>query len=100
MKRLEQLREAGVGRMRWWAALAAASVALIAWRAPHQIDVLLVKANLLSIAAWAGYWLDRSAFHAEPRPHEIDRDSPAYGAVCLRRAIVIAGTMIAVALAL
>lgn len=52
----------------WWL-IALALSALVFFLAPQQIPVSLYKLNLLSLAAVAGYWVDRTAYpYARPQP--------------------------------
>jgi len=83
-------------RMGWWAAIALASLIAIAYISPHQISVVLVKINLLSLGAFTGYWVDRMAF-PYARPHQM-LGSSDYAEI--RRAIIIAAAIIGMALAL
>ena len=64
---------------------------------PHQAGTVLLKVNLLALAAWAGYWIDRSAF---PYARPGDLLGPERSAAAMRRAVIIAGAMLSMALAL
>jgi hypothetical protein len=97
MKILDMLKSNDAGRMRWWLWLALATSLLVLALFPHQIGTVLAKANLLTLAAWAGYWIDRSAF---PYARPGDLEGVHQDAAGLRRAVVIAATMLAMALAL
>lgn len=97
MKILDMLKSNDAGRMRWWLGLALATSLLVLILFPHQIGTVLAKANLLTLAAWAGYWIDRSAF---PYARPGDLYGARQDAAGLRRAVVIAATMLAMALAL
>lgn len=87
--------------------------------APYQLPVTLYKLSLITVAAWLGYWLDRSLFpYARPgdlafwRTHDLiqDGESPpwrqeltkaqalAFALAMLRRAIIIAAVVIGVGL--
>ena len=51
----------------WWLFALALSLAVFAI-SPAQVPVALFKLNLISLAAIAGYWIDRSVFpYARPR---------------------------------
>jgi hypothetical protein len=90
-------RKADLGRMFDWLAWAAACylfVILLRYvDAAPQLQTVLWKLGNLNVAAYAGYWIDRRAFRkridAESSPHEH-----------IRRAIVMAAAMVAVALGL
>lgn len=93
-KLVERARSGGWLRMRGWAIVAVlTSVGLLAL-SPQQLGVVLAKANLLALGAWLGYWVDRSAFQ------ELRITVHSNDAECLRRAIIIGSSMIAMALAL
>lgn len=51
----------------WWA-LTLLLLALVWLMAPHQLPVTIYKLSLLSLAAVAGYWVDRALF-PYARPH-------------------------------
>ena len=81
---------------------------LIGLLAPQQLPVSLYKLSLISMAAVAGYWLDRSAFPEartayffevwqEDTTH-ISKAAIALGCAMLRKAIIIGAAMIAVGL--
>ncbi|HRD35089.1 MAG TPA: putative holin [Rhodocyclaceae bacterium] len=70
--------------------------------APQQIPVSIYKLSLVSLAAVAGYWVDRSMF-PYARPHqcrELMRDDLGliFCAVMLRRALIVSAAMLAVGL--
>lgn len=100
-------------------------LALAVWLlAPQQLPVSLYKLSLVSLAAVAGYWVDRSlfpyarpdaflAFDADDEPEEASGpdgemlvlrqtcDQPLLrlmGVCMLRRAIIVAAAMISVSL--
>lgn len=85
----------------------------IAWLAPHQLGVTLYKISLVTLAAVLGYWIDRAVFpysrphdlledshvarhQADPTEHRACRQQAAYAS--LRRAILMAAVIIAIAL--
>lgn len=57
-----------VPRLSLWWALALLLLALVWLMAPHQLPVTIYKLSLLSLAAVAGYWVDR-ALYPYARPH-------------------------------
>jgi len=91
---LDRLRD----RLRaWpWLALALAACGVMAVIAPWQLGVLVWALAKLALAAWLGYWIDRTVY-PYARPHEA-HDNQAFGAATLRRAIILVGAMIALAL--
>ncbi|RMW96017.1 hypothetical protein EBQ26_10440 [Allofranklinella schreckenbergeri] len=89
----------------WWA-IAAVLSALVLLIAPGQLPVTLYKLNLIALAAVAGYWIDRAIFpYARPQLDALrDLYPPDHSrlyflaAVMLRRALIVAATVLAVAL--
>jgi len=85
------------GRMGSWAWVALLTTVVLLFVYPHQAGTVLLKVNLLALAAWAGYWIDRSAF---PYARPGDLLGPERSAAAMRRAVIIAGAMLSMALAL
>lgn len=76
--------------------------ALVLFIAPIQLTVTAYKLSLVTLAAWLGYWLDRWIF-PYARPHWLanvsDDDRRLLASwYMLRRAIIVAATILAVAL--
>jgi hypothetical protein len=91
------MKKTDLARMFDWLAWAAACyLAVLLLRAADlapQLQTVLWKLGNLTVAAYAGYWIDRRAFRMR-----IDDTSPPLEQ--LRRAIVMAAAMLAVALGL
>lgn len=104
-----------VDRMALWAWISLALAALIAWLVPHQLLVSVYKLSLITMAAWVAFWLDRALFpYARPDrfleqpyslgapllpPRVVKRGQErAFAAAMLRRAVIVAAAMVAVAL--
>lgn len=106
-------------RMTDWLIFALAMSVLIFALAPNQIPVSLYKINLIALAGVVGYWLDRSLFpYARPdsfmaedeKSADIDGGGLIFDLECfvqndllcaaaqIRRAIIVAASMIAVGL--
>ena len=94
-------------RMCGWLAIAVVLGCAVAVLAPQQLAVSLYKLSLVSMAAVAGYWLDRSLFpYARPDAYEklsFSRGDPmqqvtlfVFVGCMLRRAVVVAAAMLAV----
>ena len=84
-------------RMWEWAVLALLNVFVIALVAPEQLAVLLYKLAMVSLAAYVGYWIDRRMF---PN-HRVPAGDTDYACMyMLRRVVIVAATMLSVALAL
>lgn len=102
-------------RMAGWLFISLALTVFIAVTAPQQLPVSIYKLSLITSAAWVAYWIDRSLFpYARPDAF-MDWPFSVGGPYCpqkglskeqvlafclaqLRRAIIIAAAMIAVAL--
>lgn len=105
-------------------ALTVALLIAVAVIAPHQLGVIVLKVCLVSLGGVVGYWLDRILFpYARPHmllPHDTNgpishrsihavvvdgkRTEYAWGqlgaAVMIRRAVIVAAAMVAVAIGL
>jgi len=74
----------------------------------NLLSVSLYKAHLMSLGGWGGYWLDRMAF-PYGRPHlfckdgvceiQTDQDATALNFAAIRRAIIMAASLICAGLA-
>lgn len=119
IKLLRKLRQA---RMSDWLLAALLLAAVVHHIAPQQLPVSIYKLSLVALAAVAGYWIDRSLFpyarpdtflgpetftadEHEPGPGEAVLEmAPDYtllrlmGVAMLRRAIIVAATMLSVGL--
>lgn len=75
-----------------------ALLALIMALAPQQIGVSLYKLSLITTAAWAGYWIDRSLFpYARPDAYACSHcNDVRLAAAMLRRAVIVGCAMLAV----
>lgn len=96
-------------RMADWLLAAIVLSFAVWWIAPQQLPVSLYKLSLVALAAVAGYWIDRSLFpyarpdaFLPPDPTEIeDMDAVQLclmAVAMLRRAAIVAATMLAVGL--
>lgn len=85
-------------RMFDWLLFAILLTVLIAVIAPHQLPVTAYKLSLISLAAVAGYWLDRRLFpYARPDDLGLAPGIETAGAQ-LRRAMIVSACIIGVAL--
>lgn len=89
-------------RMWDWSLLTVALFAMVAWLAPQQLNVVLYKALLVSIAAVMTYWVDHSL-----RAHFIKRlaenGAPAdtvVAAIIVSRALIFLGCALGMTLGL
>lgn len=86
-------------RMSGWLATSVALALLIALIAPQQLPVSIYKLSLVTAAAVAGYWIDRSLFpYARPDPDAAAAEPLRYAASMMRRAIIVAAAMMAMGL--
>jgi len=115
-------------RLSGWIVLALLLIGIVLLVAPQQVPVMIYKLALVSLAGLAGYWLDRSLFpYARPDqlmakawppagsepPQELETDEgviqgtlvdfnqgecTAFSAAMLRRALIVAGAMLAIGL--
>ena len=92
-------------RMIIWLAISIPLILLIAFISPQKIDLLIYKAVLITFSAWLGYRIDRGLFpYARPdrlaeEPTVPDSDL-AFSAAMLRRAIIVAASVLAMAVGL
>lgn len=71
----------------------------IGFLAPHQLPVTLYKLSLVSLAAVAGYWIDRSLFpYARPDCFLVGGRDAVFAAAMQRRALIVAACIIGVSL--
>lgn len=84
-------------RMLDWAIIAGLLSLVIAITAPHLLAVTLYKLSLVSLAAVAGYWIDRRMF-PYARPDELALSDLEASAANLRRAIIVGACIIGVSL--
>lgn len=85
-----------IPRMTDWLLFTLLLLAIIWWAAPQQLTVSIYKLSLITMAAVAGYWIDRSLFPYS-RPDQI-KLVEAHSAAMIRRAIIVGAAMLAVSL--
>jgi len=89
-----------IPRMWQWKIAAALLLLLLWWIAPQNLDVVIYKLSLVTLAAVLGYHLDCNLFpYARPGDALADdhRDS---GMAMVRRAIIVAAAMLGVTMGL
>lgn len=97
-------------RMGMWLVVSIVLAVVAFGLSPSLLGVTVYKLNLLSIAAWLGYWIDRSLFpYARPSELLADGDETIFAdqtdpplvvaASFLRRAIIVGACLIAFSLA-
>lgn len=86
-------------RMADWLVVTVILTVLIALTAPHMFGVTLYKLSLVSLAAVAGYWIDRSLFYyARPDCFLVGGREVVFAAAMLRRALIVAACVLGVSL--
>ena len=96
-------------RMSSWAAFAFLLLIPVALINPQQVMVIIQGLCKIALAAWVGYWIDRCAA-PYARPDALLQRMPqdaraivlnvAFGAASLRRGLIMAAAMIALAIGL
>ncbi|HEY0286271.1 MAG TPA: putative holin [Pseudomonas sp.] len=66
---------------------------------PEQLQVVLYKSGLVTLGAVLGYWIDRSLFLVEARPHECIGGIHIVGA-WLRRSLIALACILGLTLGL
>ena len=86
-------------RMSGWLAASVVLAVIIGLIAPQQLPVSIYKLSLVTAAAVAGYWIDRSLFpYARPDPDAAAAEPLRYAASMMRRALIVAAAMMAMGL--
>lgn len=88
-------------RSGWIGFAALLSLSIVYAVAPQQLPIVLLKLSEVSLGAYVGYWIDRNIFYYA-RPHQFLNTLryDVFPLAMLRRAIIVAATMVAFALAL
>lgn len=84
-------------RLFFWTLITLGLTLAVGLLAPHQLGVTLYKISLVSLAAVLGYWIDRSVFYYA-RPHQKPAGCSYDEVASIRRAIVMAAVILAIAL--
>ena len=90
-------------RLSGWLLITLVLLACVWAIAPHQLPVSLYKLSLVTLAAVAGYWIDRSLFpYARPDSYLMGMmradQLQLMGMAMLRRAIIVGAAMLAMGL--
>lgn len=73
----------------------------VGYASPEQLPVLTYKIGLVTLGGFVGYWLDRHLFpYARPHTFDGSADYPIFAASMIRRAIIVAATVLGFALAI
>ncbi|WP_144981132.1 putative holin [Halomonas sp. C22] len=85
-----------------WLILAIITTVVVGALYPHQLGVLLWSLTKLCWGAYLGYWIDRSIFpYARPdgfNPDRAPKERTLWELLMLRRALIIAGAILALGL--
>lgn len=90
-------KSAATSRMVAWVYISIPLLLVVAILSPQKIGLFLYKANLVTFAAFLGYWIDRTAY-PYARPDEVD--NVMMPSAMIRRAIIMAACVLAMALGL
>lgn len=94
------LRRLRAPRMTLWTIIALCLLLALAEVRPEQLQVVLYKAGLVTLAVVLGYWFDRSLFLGrEARPHECIGGIHIVGA-WLRRALIVLAVVLGMTMGL
>lgn len=86
-------------RMTLWTMITLCLMVALALIRPEQLQVVLYKAGLVTLGAVLGYWIDRSLFKDDARPHECIGGIHIVGA-WLRRALIVLACILGLTLGL
>lgn len=86
-------------RMTSWTLVTLVLLIILAAIRPEQLQVVAYKLLLVTLGAVAGYWIDRSLFPAQARPHECIGDMHIVGA-WIRRALIVLACILGLTLGL
>ncbi|WP_256574217.1 putative holin [Pseudomonas sp. M30-35] len=87
-------------RMTLWTIITLCLLLLLAFVRPEQLQVILYKSLLVTLAAVIGYWIDRSLFpYVQDRPHQCIGGIHIVGA-WLRRALIVLACVLGMTLGL
>ena len=90
-------KSVATGRMVAWVYVSIPLLLVVGILSSQKIGLVVYKINLITIAATLGYWIDRTAF-PYGRPDEVD--NVMMPSAMIRRAIIMAACVLAMALGL
>ena len=103
---IKSLTDKAIGtRMIGWLIISIPLILIIALLSPQKIDLIVYKAMLITFAAWLGYRIDRGLFpYARPdklaEPPAMPDSDLAFASAMMRRAVIVAACVLAMALGL
>ncbi|WP_250131772.1 putative holin [Stutzerimonas stutzeri] len=86
-------------RMWLWTIITLCLLLALAYIRPEQLQVVLYKGALVTLAATLGYWIDRSLYPYADRPHQCMAGLQTVGA-WLRRAVIVLACVLGMTLGL
>lgn len=86
-------------RMWLWTIITLCLLLALAYIRPEQLQVVLYKGALVTLAATLGYWIDRSLYPYQDRPHQCIGGIHIVGA-WLRRALIVLACILGMTLGL
>ncbi len=86
-------------RMWLWSIITLCLLLALAFIRPEQLQVVLYKGALVTLAACLGYWIDRSLYPYADRPHQCSAALLLIGA-WLRRAVIVLACVLGMTLGL
>jgi len=86
-------------RMWLWTIVTLCLLLALAYIRPEQLQVVLYKGALVTLAATLGYWIDRSLYPYADRPHQCNTAMSLVGA-WLRRALIVLACVLGMTLGL
>ncbi len=86
-------------RMWLWTIITLCLLLVLAYIRPEQLQVVLYKSGLVTLAATIGYWIDRSLYPYADRPHQCSAGLHTVGA-WLRRAVIVLACVLGMTLGL
>ena len=90
-------KSAATSRMSTWVWISIPLLIVVVLLSPQKVGLVIYKLNLVTIAAALGYWLDRGAF-PYARPDQVAE--ALMPAAMIRRAVIMAAVVLAMALGL
>ena len=92
-------------RMITWLAISIPLILIVAFISPQKIELLVNKTVMITFSAWLGYRIDRGLF-PYARPDRLTEEPAvpgsdlAFSSAMLRRAIIVAACVLAMAIGL
>ncbi|CDF82129.1 hypothetical protein PKB_0761 [Pseudomonas knackmussii B13] len=86
-------------RMTSWTLVTLILLIVLAAIRPEQLQVVAYKLLLVTLGAVAGYWIDRTLFLVEARPHQCPAGPEKIGA-WIRRALIVMACILGLTLGL